>query len=228
MEIKHINEISKKFNDSSLFKQALTHSSYAYEKGLDNAHNERLEFLGDAVLELIISEMLYKRFPDFTEGQLTKLRANLVCEQNLAKLARELTIQDSLKLGKGEESTGGRNRDALLADAFEAVIGSLYLDNGLESVKEAAYLLFEDDIKTQSESFETTDFKTFLQEHLQKKSKNPINYVITNEHGPDHDKTFTSMVEHEGVILGKGKGKSKKESEQNAAAEAIQKLGLNR
>ena len=226
--MERFTDIKQKFNNQSLLEQALTHSSYAHENGLPhNEQYERLEFLGDAVLELVISEALFNRFPHYTEGQLTKFRASLVCEDSLAKIAREIGVEEYLKLGRGEETAGGRQRDSLLADVFEAVLGAFYLDKGLDEAKEMAARLFENDISSQKETYEMADFKTFLQEHLQKNSKNTINYSITSESGPDHDKTFTAMVEHEGAILGKGAGKTKKEAEQASAQEAIKKLGLN-
>ncbi|MDR3240451.1 MAG: ribonuclease III [Clostridiales bacterium] len=215
------------FQQPSLLEKALTHSSYAHEKGLDSEeHNERLEFLGDAVLELAISETLYRKFPHFSEGQLTKFRASLVCESSLAKVARKIDVESFLKLGKGEEGAGGRHRDALLADAFEAVLGAVYLDGGLSPARRLIELFLIPEIQPLQDRFEFTDYKTFLQESLQKSSREPLQYVITNETGPDHDKTFTANVTHQGKLLGSGSGKSKKEAEQSAALNAIQKLGL--
>ncbi|MDR1559270.1 MAG: ribonuclease III [Clostridiales bacterium] len=215
------------FNDAGLLEQAFTHSSYAHERSPDSPeHNERLEFLGDAVLEVLISELLYKRFPDYDEGQLTKFRAGLVCEASLAKAGHETGIEEYLRLGRGEESTGGRHRDALLADAMEAVVGALFLDGGLERARAFIHDCFDGEIRRQSDSLEQFDNKTFLQESFQKNSKIPLNYVITDESGPDHNKRFTAKVRHNGKILGAGSGRSKKEAEQNAAAEAVKKLGL--
>ncbi|MDR2749626.1 MAG: ribonuclease III [Clostridiales bacterium] len=220
-------DIKYVFKDLKLLEMAFTHSSFAHEKESgDKPHNERLEFLGDSVLELAISDMLYKMFPEYTEGQLTKFRAGLVCEASLAKLARKIDIERFLMLGKGEEGMGGRHRDALVADALEAVIGAVYLDSGLPSVLDFIGLLFEPEIKCLKNCFEFTDNKTFLQEALQRNSKEPIVYTITNETGPDHDKTFTAQVFHKGSPLGEGSGKSKKEAEQSAALAAIQKLKL--
>jgi ribonuclease-3 len=216
------------FNDAGLLEQAFTHSSYAHEQAPDSLeHNERLEFLGDAVLEVLISELLYKLFPGYDEGQLTKFRAGLVCESSLAKVGREAGIEEYLRLGKGEESTGGRHRDALLADAFEAVIGALFLDGGFERARAFIRECFTEEVGRQSGSFDQFDNKTFLQESFQKSSKIPLNYIITDESGPDHKKTFTAKVEHNGKTLGAGSGRSKKEAEQNAAAEAIKKLRLH-
>ncbi|MDR1537241.1 MAG: ribonuclease III [Clostridiales bacterium] len=221
-------EIQYQFKNVELLEMAFTHSSFAHEKEFCiQPHNERVEFLGDSVLELAISEILYKKFPDYTEGQLTKFRAGLVCEASLAKLARKIDIERFLKLGKGEEGMGGRHRDALLADAFEAVIGAVYLDGGLENADNFISRLFEPEIKCLMDCFEFTDNKTYLQEALQRSSKEPIVYTITNETGPDHDKTFTAQVIHKGAVLGTGTGKSKKEAEQSAALAAIQKMNLS-
>jgi ribonuclease-3 len=223
------SDIKQQFVNQELLEQAITHASYAHENNIE-AHRqyERLEFLGDAVLEVVVSEALFTRFPYYTEGQLTKFRASLVCESSLAKLAREIGVEPYLKLGRGEEAAGGRKRDSLLADVFEAILGATYLDKGFDAARDFVLQYLDDDIANTRESYEAADFKTFLQEHLQKNSQNSINYTITNEKGPDHNKTFVAMVEHEGAILGKGEGKSKKEAEQAAAQSAIQKLGLQR
>jgi len=224
---KAYEKLSYKFNDVGLLEQAFTHSSYAHEHGADSTkHNERLEYLGDAVLELLISDLLYNQFPDFDEGQLTKFRAGLVCEPSLAKLAHEAGFEEYLRLGKGEENIGGRYREALLADVFEAVVGAMFLDGGLQCAQTFVHACFADAIDNPV-SFDQFDNKTFLQESFQKNSKIPLNYVISNETGPEHKKKFTAKVEHNGKLLGTGDGRSKKEAEQNAAAEAISKLGLN-
>jgi ribonuclease-3 len=216
------------FQQPALLETAFTHSSYAHEKGLSASdYNERLEFLGDAVLELTISDVLYQRFPSFTEGQLTKFRAGLVCEPTLAKLAAKMNVAPFLRLGKGEEATGGRQRDALAADAFEAMLGAVYLDAGIEKARAIIVTWFEPEILHLRDRFEFNDHKTFLQEALQKNSKEPVNYQITQEDGPDHDKTFTADVLLAGKILGTGSGKSKKEAEQAAAHAALQKLKLS-
>ncbi|MDR1001167.1 MAG: ribonuclease III [Clostridiales bacterium] len=223
------DEIKQQFGNQELLEQAITHASYAHENNMEE-HNqyERLEFLGDAVLELVVSEALYTRFPNYAEGQLTKFRASLVCEASLSKLSREMGVEPFLKLGKGEEVAGGRQRDSLLADVFEAILGAIYLDKGFDAARDCVLQYLDDDIANTKESYEASDFKTFLQEHLQKNSQNSINYTITSEKGPDHNKTFAAMVEHEGAILGNGEGKSKKEAEQAAAWSAIKRLGLQR
>ena len=216
------------FNNKGLLEQAFTHSSYAHEQATGSIeHNERLEFLGDAVLEVLISDLLYGQFPDYNEGQLTKFRAGLVCEASLAKMGHEIGIEEYLRLSKGEEFTGGRYRDALLADAFEAVIAAIFLDGGFENARTFVRECFANEVKRQSESFDQFDNKTFLQESIQKNSKTPLNYVLTDESGPDHSKIFTVKVKHNGKELGVGRGRSKKEAEQNAAAEAIKLLQLH-
>ena len=216
------------FNDASLLEQAFTHSSYAHEQPPGSTkHNERLEYLGDAVLELLVSDLLYNEFPDYDEGQLTKSRAGLVCEASLAKMARESAFEEHLRLGKGEEGSGGRYKEALLADVFEAVLGAMFLDGGFQCAQSFVHARFVNEIRQHDDGLEQFDNKTFLQESFQKKSKIPLNYVITDESGPGHNKEFTAKVKHDGQELGTGTGRSKKEAEQNAAAEAISRLGLN-
>jgi len=218
-------KLNYKFNNPKLLERAFTHSSFAHETAASSVdHNERLEFLGDAVLELLISELLYRRFPDYDEGQLTKFRAGLVCEASLSKIAREEGFERNLRLGKGEEGSGGREKDALLADVFEAVTGAVFLDGGFERARNFIHARFEDEVNRQADSYEQFDNKTMLQESYQKFSKVPLNYIITDESGPDHHKTFTAKVTHKGKVLGEGAGRSKKEAEQNAAAEALKSL----
>ncbi|MFO7151679.1 MAG: ribonuclease III [Bacillota bacterium] len=213
------------FENLDILNQALIHPSYAYEKGLPhNVHNQRLEFLGDAVLELVISEWIYKDYPNYTEGELTKLRALLVCEESLALLSRDLNLGDYLIIGKGEEITGGRKKDSILADTFEALVGAMYLDRGLETV--AAFI--RDKFRTIVEKAKagelSNDYKTFLQEMLQRISPDKITYTVVKEEGPDHDKTFFVEVSWKDDVLGSGSGKSKKEAEQKAAKSAIRFL----
>ncbi|MEG6615285.1 ribonuclease III [Peptococcaceae bacterium 1198_IL3148] len=210
------------WNDPALFYQALTHSSCAHEnRHLGLTHNQRLEFLGDAVLELVISEHLYRHFPDSTEGELTKLRAAVVCEPSLAKVSRELALGYCLRMGRGEERSGGRERPSILADAFEALLGAIYMDKGLEVARqiilEQLAPILEDVIAGRLDK----DYKTELQEILQQHSSDPVNYVIIREDGPDHNKTFTAGVVYRGKEIGRGVGHSKKEAEQHAAKEAL-------
>ena len=213
------------FKNKTLLKKALSHSSYANEnRHLGYESNERLEFLGDAVLELVTSSYIYLNFKHMPEGEMTKLRASAVCEFTLAKKARELLFNEAIMLGKGEEITGGRNRDSILADAFESVIGAVYLDGGMDCVEKYIINILSGEIEQLKDNFRTLDCKTRLQEILQKDSKEAIIYTIIGEEGPDHNKNFIAQVETKGIVLGKGCGKSKKEAEQNAANDALIKI----
>lgn len=213
------------FEDVNILNQALIHPSYAYERGLPhNVHNQRLEFLGDAVLELIISEWIYKEYPNYTEGELTKFRALLVCEESLAALSRELSLGDYLIIGKGEEVTGGRKKESILADAFEALVGAMYLDRGMEVVSAFIKDKFKSIVAKAEAGKLSNDYKTFLQEMLQRISPDKITYNVVKEEGPDHDKTFFVEVTWKDNVLGRGCGKSKKEAEQDAAKSAIRFL----
>lgn len=216
-------KLGYKYKSHGLLQEALTHSSYANEhrtKGVKD--NERLEFLGDAILDLIISEYLFVKYPSMPEGDLSKIRASIVCESSLAKIARKIALGQYIVLGKGEDMTGGRERSSILADAFEAVTGSLFLDGGFDEAKTFLYQTLVADVEL-TEHIETlyTDYKTLLQEAIQKKSMNPIHYEVVGEEGPDHDKHFFVEVYHEEKCLGRGIGKSKKEAEQDAAQKAL-------
>ncbi|MFS0613216.1 ribonuclease III [Lederbergia ruris] len=212
------------FQNETLLKQALTHSSYVNEhRKKSYEDNERLEFLGDAVLELAISQYLYKKFPTISEGELTKLRASIVCEPALVEFANELGFGEVVLLGKGEEMTGGRARPALLADAFEAVIGALYLDQGLDKVIALLEKVVYPRVDAGAFSH-AMDFKSQLQEVVQKDGASTLSYQILQEEGPAHNRIFVSQVSLEGAILGKGKGRSKKEAEQHAAQMALDHL----
>jgi len=206
------------FKDEQLLKQALTHSSYANEKHLKKlSDNERLEFLGDAVLEVVSSEFLYQNYPNLTEGQLTKLRASIVCEPTLATCTESIHLGDYLFLGRGEDRTGGRTRKSVLSDAMEAVIGAIYLDGGFASAKEFVLKFIMTDIEHKHLFY---DSKTILQEVVQGEHEQ-LTYVLLGETGPDHDKTFEV-----GVLIGKkeistGKGHTKKAAEQEAAYQAL-------
>jgi len=214
--------ISYVFKDMKLLIQALTHSSYANENSLKKIdNNERLEFLGDAVLEIITSDFLYKKYPNLLEGELTKIRASIVCEPTLADVAREIGLGNFLLLGKGEDISGGRNRDSVLSDAIEALLGAIYLDGGMLS----AYKFIEEMILTDAEERKRfVDSKTHLQEHIQQISDVPIEYVVISESGPDHNKSFSIEIHHEGMIIGAGTGRSKKIAEQHAAFDALNKI----
>lgn len=218
-------EIGIQFRDEKILRQAFTHSSYVNEqKGKRISDNERLEFLGDAVLELTVSWFLYKSFPHMSEGEMTKLRAAIVCEPSLVKFAEMLRFGELVLLGKGEELTGGRHRPALLADVFEAFIGALYLDQGLDVVfrfmEKYVYPRID-----KGEFTQLTDFKSQLQEFVQQENMGDIHYRIIQEKGPAHNREFVSEVLLNDKPLGTGTGRSKKEAEQRAAAHALMVLG---
>lgn len=208
-----------------LYQQALTHSSYAHEHNLGSqAYNERLEFLGDAVLELAISEELYRRYPQLPEGKLTRLRAGLVCEETLYRQANKLGLGNYLRLGKGEAASGGRQRPSLLADAFEAVLGAIYLDLGFVQAKVVVQQLFAPLYRDLHHGSLPFDYKTLMQEYSQAKMAATPEYEIVDERGSDHDKVFVAQVMIKKKVLGKGSGHSKKEAEQEAARQAYRKL----
>ncbi|NLN15084.1 MAG: ribonuclease III [Tissierellia bacterium] len=216
------------FKDESLLRSALTHSSYANEYKMSIIDsNERLEFLGDAVLNLIVSQYLYKKYPNYPEGELTKIRAKVVCEPSLAYAARKIDMGKYLLLGKGEEATGGRDRDSILADAAEALVGALYMDSDFETTYRVLLDKFEADIVNAVAKGDLfIDYKTELQEIIQKRGAHSMEYVVTKEEGPDHNKKFfiDVVVDHE--TIGTGIGRNKKDAEQMAAKEALLKLGV--
>lgn len=212
------------FKNKELISQALTHSSYANEKKLPAGSNERLEFLGDSVLSIVVSEYLYKHLSEIAEGELTKLRASLVCEKSLYVFAQQINLGDFLMLGKGEENTGGRERPSILADAFEAVIAAIYLDSGLEAAARHILRFMPDDLPTRRKPV-FNDFKTILQEIVQKNPEEKVEYSLVGEEGPDHNKRFVVEVCLNSNVIGRGKGRSKKEAEQLAAKEALELMG---
>ena len=212
-------KISYNFRDFSLLEQAMMHSSYTNEKHLPkNRCNERLEFLGDAVLELVSSEFLFKSSPKMPEGELTKTRASMVCEPSLALCARDISLGDYLLLGKGEEATGGRKRDSVTSDALEALIGAVYLDGGFTNAKEFIHKFVLTDLEDKKLFY---DSKTILHEMVQAKKGGKISYRLVSADGPDHDRTFAVEVLVGDTVLGEGKGRSKKAAEQQAAYKAI-------
>lgn len=217
------NHFAIEFTDKKLLETAFTHTSYANEhRLLKISHNERLEFLGDAVLQLLISEYLYKKYPKKPEGDLSKLRAMIVREESLAGFARDCQFDQFIKLGKGEEKSGGRNRDTILGDAFEAFLGALLLDKDVAKVKEFIYQVMIP--KVEAGEFEMiTDYKTHLQELLQVNGDVAIRYQVISETGPAHDKVFDVEVRVEGKSIGQGQGRSKKLAEQEAAKNAVEK-----
>ena len=212
-------KIGYTFRDKKLLRQALTHSSFANEKRLNKlSNNERLEFLGDAVLELTSSEYLFHEHEKMPEGDLTKLRASLVCESTLALCARELALGEYILLGKGEAATGGRERESILSDAMEALIGAIYLDGGLTSAKEFIGRYILSDMEHKKLFF---DSKTILQEIVQSEYKKQLCYELLSEEGPDHNKKFTVLAHMVGTPLAQGVGRTKKAAEQNAAYHSI-------
>ncbi|UTE75363.1 ribonuclease III [Rossellomorea sp. KS-H15a] len=218
------NQMGIQFKDEKLLKQAFTHSSYVNEhRRKPYEDNERLEFLGDAVLELTVSQFLFKKYPMMSEGELTKLRAAIVCEPSLVKFSIELNFGELILLGKGEEMTGGRERPALLADVFEAFIGAVYLDQGLETVISVLEKVVYPKINVGAFSH-VMDYKSQLQELVQRGSAGMIEYSILEESGPAHNRQFISRVSLNDEELGIGNGRSKKEAEQKAAQKALEKL----
>ena len=221
-------QLGVEFKNTNLLVQAFTHSSYAHEKKMDSlSSNERLEFLGDAVLELVISEKLYLHYPQLPEGELTKFRATLVCESMLAKKANEIGLGNYLYMGRGEEISGGRSRESTLADTFEAVLGAVFIDLGIETVKKVILKLFSRDTEKAPKNFTGGDYKTALQEEVQKTDKDGVTYDIISESGLAHDKTFVAIAIVSGKEIGRGSGKSKKEAEQDAASEALKSMGFD-
>ena len=211
--------IGYRFQNIALLKQAITHSSFTNEQKINKMKDyERLEFLGDAVLELVSSEFLFCEYEGKREGELTKMRASMVCEPSLAFCARDLELGEFLLLGKGEENTGGRKRDSITSDAMEAVIGAIYLDGGMEKAKEFIYRFILSDLEEKQLFY---DSKTNLQEVIQGKLKKEFHYELLDETGPEHDKVFFVEVVMEGEIIGKGQGRTKKSAEQEAAYEAL-------
>ena len=217
------------FADLTLLHQALIHSSYANEAKEKNiVHNERLEFLGDAVLELASSTYLYMHFPQMPEGQLTKTRASIVCSTSLAELARTLHLGDYLLLGHGEEMSGGRDRQTNLEDVFEAVIGAIYLDQGWDTAKDYVVRQLMPLFKQVEQGAILKDYKTILQEIVYQDASQNVSYELVGTSGPDHDKTFMFNVLITGKVMGTGSGRSKKEAEQQAAKEALAKIAPTR
>ncbi len=213
------------FKNKNLIKEALAHSSYANENKKNRRSNERLEFLGDSVLSIVVSQYLFEHFRHLPEGELTKIRAALVCEKSLHIFAKQINLGDYIYLGKGEENTGGRERPSILADAFEAVIAAIYLDGGLESARKYILRFIPNDIDERKKNINFNDYKTILQEVIQKNPEEKIEYNLVGESGPDHNKAFAVQVCLNSNVIGTGTGKSKKEAEQMAAKEALELMG---
>ncbi len=219
------NKIELKFSDKMLLQRAITHKSFSNENTkMALRDNERMEFLGDSVLSIIISTYIFDHFPDYPEGELAKMRSVIVSEPILALKAREINLGKYILLGKGEELSGGRKRDSILADTMEALMGAIYLDMGIKVATKFVLNIFKEVIEEVEQGKYLQDYKTMLQELIQKDSFSRPNYLVTDEEGPDHNKTFTVEVCHNDKVLGSGKGSSKKEAEQSAARIALKKL----
>jgi len=209
------------FRNRSLLEEALTHPSMAYEKGKPNVDNQRLEFLGDSVLQLVVTHELFNLFPDFAEGNMTKIRSGFVSRDALRVYAEHLDLGSFIKLGRGERNSGGSQRSSILADAFEAVVGAIYLDGGLESARDFILRLTNEDLKQALENPQDRNPKGELQELLQTYKGQGPRYHVEEEAGPDHDKRYLVSVEWRNIELGRGEGTSKKSAEANAAADAL-------
>ncbi len=217
------NAIGYRFRNISLLQNALTHSSYANERWHNSLlSNERLEFLGDSILGMLVAEYLFRTFPDRPEGELTRMRADMVCEKTLAAAANRIGLGGHLLLGHGEEQGGGRSRESILADAVESVIAACFLDGGLDAALNFVrqFILVEVPVT----KLHNTDYKTALQELVQQKKNQVLSYALVDQSGPDHDKQFTVEVSLNGTVVGKGTGTSKKRAEQAAACAAMEQL----
>lgn len=217
------NNINYTFENRKLLTQAMTHSSCSND-GRKYVNNERLEFLGDSVLSIIVSKHLFLNYKDMPEGELSKIRASLVCEKSLFQFGNKIELGKKLILGKGEEITGGRERPSIVADAFEALIAAIYLDGGMEQAENFVLPFLPESL----ENYNTiifNDYKTSLQEIIQQNKQEKIEYVLVMETGPDHDKTFEVEVRLNSNVIGKGTGKSKKQAEKDAAKEALELMG---
>ncbi|MCI1982219.1 MAG: ribonuclease III [Oscillospiraceae bacterium] len=223
-----MNELEEKlqyhFKKPEYLRTALTHSSYANEYHTPHGSNERLEFLGDSILGLVVADYLYKKYPDLPEGDLTKKRAALVCEKACCGFSRQIGVGECLLLSRGEQNSGGRTRPSILADAFESITAAIYLDGGLSEARKFI-LRFVLPLLSESKPKTFKDYKTMLQEIVQKNPEDRLEYVLTGESGPDHDKHFTVEVRLDNNVVGKGGGRSKKEAEQQAAREALGLMG---
>lgn len=217
-------------NQTRVIDLALTHPTYVFEnRSRVKESNQRLEFLGDAVVGLVVAQYLYQAYPQLSEGDLTRMRAAVVCEATLASKAQEMGLGEYLLLGKGEEANGGRQRPSILADAFEALTGAIFLQLGWDSAREWILKQLQDELKHAGQGT-SKDYKTLLQEIVQSQGEKNVDYIILQESGPDHDKRFTAGVRYRGDIIGRGHGRNKKEAEQKAAQMALRglrKQGLN-
>lgn len=217
-------KIGYSFKNKNLLHEALSHSSYANECKKGRNSNERLEFLGDSVLSIVISEHLFNHFKHLPEGDLTKIRASLVCEKALFEFSKQISLGEFILLGKGEENTGGRNRPSIVSDAFEAVIAAVFLDGGMEAAREYVLGFIPKDLDKNS-SKKLQDYKTILQEIIQRNPEEKVEYVLRSQSGPDHDRHFVVEVCLNTNVIGHGEGHSKKQAEQQAAKEALRLMG---
>lgn len=219
------DKIDYHFKNKELLTVALTHSSYANERKSQHIkYNERLEFLGDAVLSIVVSDYIFKHCPDLPEGELTKLRASLVCEKTLFDFAKQIDLGKYLYLSRGERNNGGASRPSIVSDAFEALIAAIYIDGGMEAARKHILNFVVPAIKGSKKKF-VKDYKTTLQEIIQQNPGERLEYVLVSEKGPDHNKHFVFEVHLNSNVIGKGGGKSKKEAEQQAAREALELMG---
>lgn len=221
-----MKRLGYRFRDPSLLERALTHSSYANERRNPIPSNERLEFLGDSVLGVVTAVYLFNKEKG-AEGELTRLRAALVCEKALCSYSQKLELGSFLQLGRGEQRSGGAARPSILADAFEAVVAAIFLDGGMESAREFLIPFLENELSNQKR-LHFNDYKTTLQEIIQQNPEEQLDYVLTGESGPDHNKQFTVEVHLNSNVLGEGRGRSKKEAEQQAARQALKLMGYDR
>ncbi len=216
------------FNNKELLRRALTHSSFANENKASSGSNERLEFLGDSVLGLIVSDYIFRLLPDVDEGQLSKFRASLVCEQSLYEISKNISLSSLVLLGRGEEMTGGRERPSVISDAFEAIIAAIYLDAGMETARKWVINLMRGAIEDVAHGHRYNDYKTMLQEKFQKGSSGKVTYRTIGEYGMDHNKTFEVEVLVDDSPRAVGKGHNKKEAEQNAAKKVLDGMDKTR
>lgn len=219
-------KIGYTFKNKELLFEALSHSSFANENKRQRHSNERLEFLGDSVLSIIVSRYLFDHFKHLPEGELTKIRASLVCEKALFEFSKKIDLGSFIMLGRGEENSGGRERPSIVSDAFEAVIAAVYLDGGMEAAKPYVLSFMPEDIDSKKGST-LNDYKTILQEIIQKNPEEKVEYVLKEQSGPDHDKAFVVQVCLNSNVIGEGRGHSKKQAEQMAAKEALELMGYD-
>ncbi|MCM1328687.1 MAG: ribonuclease III [Ruminococcus sp.] len=217
-------KIGYKFKNKELLHEALSHSSYANEIKNGRHSNERLEFLGDSVLSIVVSKHLFTHFKHLPEGELTKIRASLVCEKALFEFSKKIDLGKHIILGKGEENSGGRTRPSIVSDAFEAVIAAIYLDGGMEAAEKYVLSFIPKDLNANS-SKALHDYKTALQEIIQRNPEERVEYVLADQKGPDHDRIFVVQVKLNSNVIGEGEGRSKKQAEQAAAREALRLMG---